>query len=140
LQDWSPALRRADAGDFVPRRFAKKVNEEVTVLNAVTARSPENAKWPFVLESDRACLQMALTTVPERSTGPVIVYVRDTLELGRASVSETALTLLRSRDDVAATGPAAPLRWAADDLAHRSTFRPGSAGSYRGRVRCWTTP
>ena len=27
--------------DFVPRRFASKVNEKVTVLNATTARSPE---------------------------------------------------------------------------------------------------
>lgn len=102
--------------DFVPRRFAKKVNEEVTMLNAMTARSPENAKWPFVLETDRDCLRMALTIVPERPTGPVIVYVRDTLALGAAHVSETALTLLRGRDDVAATGSAAPLRWSADAL------------------------
>jgi len=116
LQDWSPALRRADAGDFVPRRFAKKVNEEVTMLNAMTARSPENAKWPFVLESDRDCLRMALSAIPERPTGPVIVYVRDTLALGQAYVSETALTLLKGRDDVAATGPAAPLGWHGDAL------------------------
>ena len=102
--------------DFVPRRFAKKVNEEVTMLNAMTARSPENAKWPFVLESDRDCLRMALSAIPERPTGPVIVYVRDTLALGRAYVSETALRLLRRRDDVVATGPAAPLGWHGDAL------------------------
>jgi len=102
--------------DFVPRRFARKVNEAVTVLNAVTARSPENAKWPIVLESDRDCLRMALATMPDRSTGPVVVYVRDTLELGRAYVSDAALALLRGRDDVAAAGPAARLRWNADAL------------------------
>lgn len=102
--------------DFVPRRFARKVNEEVTVLNAVTARSPENAKWPIVLETDRDCLRMALATVPERATGPVIVYVRDTLELGRAYVSDAALALLRGRDDIAASGPADPLRWDGDAL------------------------
>ncbi len=102
--------------DFVPRRFAPKVNEEVTVLNAVTARSPENAKWPIVLETDRDCVRMALATVPERATGSVIVYVRDTLELGRAYVSEAALALLGGRDDVAATGPAEPLRWTGDEL------------------------
>ena len=102
--------------DFVPRRFAKKVNEEVTMLNAMTARSPENAKWPFVLESDRDCLRMALSAIPERPTGPVIVYVRDTLALGQAYVSETALTLLKGRDDIATTGPAAPLGWHGDAL------------------------
>lgn len=103
--------------DFVPRRFAKKVNEEVTMLNSLTAQSPENAKWPFVLETDRDCLRMALTVIPERPAGPLIVYVRDTLALGEAYLSEAALALLRGRDDVAVTGPVAPLRWDGDALA-----------------------
>jgi len=102
--------------DFVPRRFARKVNEAVTVLNAVTARSPENAKWPIVLETDRDCVRASLATVPERPTGPVIVYVRDTLALGRAYVSGAALALLRGRDDVVAAGPSAPLGWSGDAL------------------------
>ena len=102
--------------DFIPRRFAKKVNEEVTWLNALTARSPENAKWPFVLETDRDCLRMALTVIPERRDGPVIVYVRDTLALSEAYVSDSALALLQARDDVAATGPAGPIGWDGDAL------------------------
>jgi len=101
--------------DFVPRRFAKKVNEEVTMLNSMTAQSPENAKWPFVMETDRDCLRMALSVVPARPTGPLIVHLRDTLSLSEAQVSEAALALLRGRDDVAA-GPAAPLHWSADTL------------------------
>jgi hypothetical protein len=102
--------------DFVPRRFAKKVNEEVTLLNAVTARSPENAKWPIVLETDRACLEMALATSPERATGPLLLYVRDTLELGSALVSEACLPLLRGRADVSITGQAVAARWQGDAL------------------------
>ncbi len=102
--------------DFVPRRFAKKVNEEVTVLNAVTARSPENAKWPIVLETDRDCLRMALTTIPERAAGPLVVYVRDTLELGNALVSEACLPLLAGREDVATTGAVAPMPFHANTL------------------------
>lgn len=102
--------------DFVPRRFAKKVNEEVTVLNATTARSPENAKWPIVLETDRDCLRMALATAPERATGPLVVHVRDTLELGSAYVSEACLPLLGGRADIEVSGAAAPIRWSADDL------------------------
>jgi hypothetical protein len=102
--------------DFVPRRFARKVNEEVTVLNATTARSPENAKWPIVLETDRDCLQMALATSPERAGGPLVVYVRDTLELGRAFVSEACVLLLRDRADIEIAGPPESLHWSADDL------------------------
>ncbi len=110
--------------DFIPRRFAKKVNEEVTWLNALTARSPENAKWPFVLETDRDCLRMALTVIPERPSGPVIVHVRDTLALSEAYVSETALTLLRGRDDVAAAGAAAPIGWDGDAVRSPFTAAP----------------
>ncbi len=102
--------------DFVPRRFAKKVNEEVTVLNAVTARSPENAKWPIVLETDRDCLRLALATIPERAAGPLVVHVRDTLELGQVLVSEGCLPLLYDRDDVAIGGPAVAARWDGDTL------------------------
>jgi hypothetical protein len=102
--------------DFVPRRFAKKVNEEVTMLNSLTAQSPENAKWPFVMETDRDCLRMALSVVPERPAGPLIVYLRDTLSLSDAQVSEAALALLRGREDVVASGTPAPLRWSADAL------------------------
>lgn len=102
--------------DFIPRRFARKVNEEVTVLNATTARSPENAKWPIVLETDRDCLRMALATSPERADGSLVVHVRDTLELGNALVSEACLPLLRDREDVAVTGPAVGAAWRGDEL------------------------
>lgn len=102
--------------DFVTRRFARKVNDEVTMLNAMTARSPENAKWPCVLETDRDCLRMALTIIPERPSGPVIVYVRDTLALGEAYVSEAALEMLRGRGDVMTNGAAPPVRWNGDTL------------------------
>jgi hypothetical protein len=102
--------------DFVPRRFARKVNEEVTVLNATTARSPENAKWPIVLQNDRECLRMALATSPDRAGGPLVVYVRDTLELGSAFVSEACMPLLRDRADVEIARPFVPMRWSADDL------------------------
>jgi hypothetical protein len=97
--------------DFVPRRFAAKVNEEVTVLNAVTARSPESARWPIVAADDRECIRLALDTSPERSDGALIVYVRDTLELARAYVSEGCLPLLASRGDIEITHAPRTLRW-----------------------------
>ena len=102
--------------DFVPRRFASKVNEEVTVLNATTAQSPENAKWPIVLQNDRDCLRMALATSPDRVGGPLVVYIRDTLELGSAFVSEACVPLLRDRADIEIARPFVFMRWSADDL------------------------
>ena len=69
-----------------------------------------------VLETDRDCLRMALATIPERAAGPLVVYVRDTLELGSAFVSEACLPLLAGRPDVA-RGVASPLTFDADTLA-----------------------
>ncbi len=106
--------------DFVPRRFAAKVDERVTILNSVTARSPENAKWPLVLEDDRECLRLALATIPERPEGPRVVYVRDTLELARALVSEACLQALRGRPDIEA-GALAAVSWSGPELV--SPFR-----------------
>lgn len=106
--------------DFVPRRFAAKVDARVTILNAVTARSPENAKWPLVLEDDRECLRTALATIPERPEGPRVVYVRDTLELGRALVSDACLEALRGRPDIE-VGALGALDWNGPELV--SPFR-----------------
>lgn len=100
--------------DFVPRRFAAKVDERVTVLNAMTARSPENARWPLIQETDRACVAAALATIPARIEGPRVVYVRDTLELGRALVSEACLGALR--DGAKQDGPPAPLGWRSGEI------------------------
>lgn len=98
--------------DFVPRRFAAKVDNEVTALNAVTARSPENARWPIVAPTDRECLRLALETSPQREGGAALVmHARDTLALDRVFASEACLPLLRGRDDVQVVGPAGPLRF-----------------------------
>ncbi|MDP9265892.1 MAG: lactate racemase domain-containing protein [Chloroflexota bacterium] len=92
--------------DFVSERFARKVNMEVTALNALTARSPENAKWPIVTKNDQESLRLALSIIPPRPEGPRIVYVRDTLELASLQVSEACAPLLASRPDVVLGDPA----------------------------------
>ncbi|MFN2520399.1 MAG: DUF362 domain-containing protein [Candidatus Limnocylindria bacterium] len=92
--------------DFVSERFASKVNMEVTALNALTARSPENAKWPIVTKNDQESLRLALSILPARPDGPRIVHVRDTLELASLRVSEPCVPLLHGRDDVVLGDPA----------------------------------
>ncbi len=102
--------------DFVSERFAHKVNMEVTALNALTARSPENAKWPIVTKNDQESLRLALSILPARPHGPRIVYVRDTLELASLRVSEACVPLLAARRDVV-LGEPEPLEFdAAGDI------------------------
>ncbi len=97
--------------DFVPERFAKRVDREVTTLNAVTACAPTGARMPVVLADDRQAILTALRTSPIRAEGPLVVYVRDTLELEHVLLSEGCRSLVEDRDDLEIVSDPAPLRF-----------------------------
>jgi hypothetical protein len=97
--------------DFVPERFVRRVDHEVTRLNALTSCSPAGAKTPVVLPDDREAILAAIRTSPLRAGGPRIVYVRDTLELELALVSEACRPLVEGRDGMEVVSGPAPLRF-----------------------------
>jgi hypothetical protein len=100
--------------DFVPERFVRRVDHEVTRLNALTSCSPAGAKTPVVLPDDREAILAAIRTSPLRAEGPRIVYVRDTLELELALVSEACRPLVDGRDGIEVVSGPAPLRFDGD--------------------------
>ena len=107
--------------DFVPERFTKRVDHEVTRLNALTSCSPTAAKTPVVLADDREAIGAAIRTSPVRPEGPRVVYVRDTLELEHVLVSEACRPLVEGRAGVEIVSGPAPLRF--DDSGRlRSPF------------------
>jgi hypothetical protein len=107
--------------DFVPERFTKRVDHEVTRLNALTSCSPTAAKTPVVLADDREAIRAAIRTSPVRPEGPRVVYVRDTLELEHVLVSEACRPLVEGRAGVEIVSGPAPLRF--DDSGRlRSPF------------------
>ncbi|HEX9190421.1 MAG TPA: hypothetical protein VGB87_25315 [Vicinamibacteria bacterium] len=95
--------------DFVPERFAGRVDADVTRLNALTSCAPGAAKSPVVLPDDRAAVLAAIQTSPFRPEGPRVVYVRDTLELEHVLVSEACLRPLDSREGIEIVSGPAPL-------------------------------
>jgi hypothetical protein len=97
--------------DFVPRRFTKRVDADVTRLNALTSCSPTGAKTPVVLADDREAILAAIRTSPLRPEGPRVVYVRDTLELEHVLVSEACRPLVASREGIEVVSGPAPLRF-----------------------------
>jgi hypothetical protein len=97
--------------DFVTERFLRRVDHDVTRLNALTSCSPTGAKTPVVLPDDRAVLLAALQTSPLRPRGPRVVYVRDTLELERVWVSESCRPLIEGREEVEIVSGPKPLRF-----------------------------
>ncbi len=97
--------------DFVPERFIRRVDHEVTRLNSLTSCSPAGAKTPVVLPDDREAILAAIRTAPLRPEGPRVVYVRDTLELEHVLVSEACRPLVEGRDGVEVVSGPAPLRF-----------------------------
>jgi hypothetical protein len=97
--------------DFVPERFIRRVDREVTTLNSLTSCSPAGAKTPVVLPDDREAVLAAVRTSPLRPEGPRVVYVRDTLELDDVLVSEACHPLVEGRDGIEVVAGPAPLRF-----------------------------
>ena len=95
--------------DFVPERFTRRVDRDVTRLNALTSCAPGAAKSPVVLPDDRKAVLAAIQTSPLRPEGQRVVYVRDTLELEHVLVSEACRPLVESREGIEIVSGPAPL-------------------------------
>jgi hypothetical protein len=95
--------------DFVPERFAKRVDHDVTRLNALTSCCPTAAKAPVILPDDREAMEAAIRTSPVRPEGPRVVYVRDTLELDHVLVSEACRPLVEGRERIEVVSGPEPL-------------------------------
>jgi hypothetical protein len=85
--------------DVVLRRAADKVDRRKTYVNCITAKTPEGARIPLTVDTDRDALEIALAcclqVAPESAR---VVRVRDTKHLDLLYVSEPALA------DILATG------------------------------------
>lgn len=100
--------------DFATERFLKKVNHAYSTLNAVTACAPVGARTPVILKDDREALETAIKTCPRRPAGPLVAYIRDTLELENLYLSEACLPLVQGKDNLQVLSPPQPLRLDAD--------------------------
>ncbi len=75
--------------DFVSRRLVNKVDPKATYINCLTGLSPESARIPITLDTDREAVDAALGTIglvkPEEAR---IVRIKNTLLLEELDVSE----------------------------------------------------
>jgi hypothetical protein len=86
--------------DFSTERFWRQVDFDITLLNAVTGAAPANGRSPAILKNDREAVSAALLTSPRRPAGPLLAYIRDTLELEKVYLSEACLPLVEPADHV----------------------------------------
>jgi hypothetical protein len=89
----------------------RRVDQNVTALNALASCAPTGAKTPVVLPDDREAILAAIPTSPLRPGGPRIVYVRDTLELEHVLVSEACRSLVEGREGVDVVSDPVSLRF-----------------------------
>ncbi|MFZ7103841.1 MAG: lactate racemase domain-containing protein [Peptococcaceae bacterium] len=76
--------------DVVSRRLANKIDFNATYANVVSAGVLDRGKMPVVMESDQEVIQVALQSIERLNLEKArIVFVRNTLELGHLTVSES---------------------------------------------------
>jgi hypothetical protein len=85
--------------DFVSRRLVNKIDPKATYINGLTGLSPESARIPVTLDTDREAVEAALGTIglvkPEEAR---IVRIQNTLLLEDLDVSAALLSEVKQRD------------------------------------------
>ena len=101
--------------DFCSQRLAAKIDPVPTQINCVTAMTPEKARIPIALATDREAIATALTTV-----GPIepwearIIRIKNTLEMEEIQISEALMDELKGRRDITPIGGLEALVFDAD--------------------------
>ena len=96
--------------DFATRRLVDKIDMKPTLINCITACTPNGAKIPATFDSDREAVETALSciglTAPERAR---VIRIKNTLVLGEIECSEAFLPDIAKRPDLEVVGEARPL-------------------------------
>jgi len=91
--------------DFCSRRLAAKIDPVPTQINCITAMTPEKARIPIALETDREAIATALTTVgPIEAWEARVIRIKNTLEMEELQVSEALMDEIKGRQDVTVMG------------------------------------
>jgi hypothetical protein len=96
--------------DFTTRRLVDKIDMKPTLINCITACTPNAAKVPATYETDREAIETALSciglTPPEQAR---VIRIKNTLMLGEIEVSEALMPEVARRGDLTALSAATPL-------------------------------
>ncbi|MBU1275716.1 MAG: nickel-dependent lactate racemase [Proteobacteria bacterium] len=91
--------------DFAAQRLVEKIDLEKTRVNCVTASVPEKGRIPLSYDQDAAAVTTALQTVGLEDFGKArVVWIKNTLELGRMFVSEALAEEAAARDNIVLEG------------------------------------
>jgi hypothetical protein len=101
------------SADFIHQDLLEQLDPSKTLINALTASTPRGARIPPAVETDRAGLLAALSTVGVVDAENVrVARITDTMRLERLLVSEALLEEARDRPDLRVVSEAAPIEFA----------------------------
>jgi hypothetical protein len=76
--------------DITTSRLVKSIDLPITYTNALTALTPQGAKIPIYFDTDRECIERALTSLAiEDPSAARVVHISDTLNLTKFRISES---------------------------------------------------
>lgn len=87
--------------DLTVQRVIDKIDTQAMATNALAAMTPEKARLPIALETDKKAVNAALNIIgtrkPEQSR---IIHIKNTLEMGTLHISEAFKDEMAGRNDL----------------------------------------
>jgi hypothetical protein len=106
------------SADFVHADLVDALDPSTTLINAITASTTRGVRLPPVVETDRAGLVAALSTVGVVGAHDVrVLRIRDTMHLHRVYASSALVEEARDRDDLAVVTDPEPITFANGQFA-----------------------
>ncbi len=100
------------SADFVHADIATEVNAPDTLINAITASTVRGVRLPPAVETDRAGLVAALSTIGVIDVEDLrVIRARDTMHLGRFYASQALVEEARERDDLRVVSEPEPIEF-----------------------------
>lgn len=100
------------SADFVHADLLDELEASTTLINAITASTTRGVRLPPVVETDRAGLVAALSTIGVVDPQDVrVLRVRDTMHLGQLYASPALVEEARERDDLNVVAEPDPIKF-----------------------------
>jgi hypothetical protein len=111
--------------DFIHADLYRAMDHKKTLINALTASTPRGARVPPAVESDRAGVSAALSTIGVTDPASVrLVHIVDTMHLGRLEASEALLEEARGREDLEVVEEATPIAFDDGQFSDETDWDP----------------
>jgi hypothetical protein len=87
--------------DYTTKRLVNKIDHSATAINCIAANTPEKARIPITLKTDKDTVDAALNTIgavdPEKAR---VVHIKNTLEISGLDISEALLKEVKEKENL----------------------------------------